>query len=95
MQCNLHFTKNVLDGPMAGAQVRTTTKCDDATEAVIWMQQLADGVHHDLILRGGYTAHNFSFETELAHDLAECIDGECQFCKEAAADFAYDLRGDH
>lgn len=90
--CNLHYTQNILDGQLAGAQLRKTVKCDDATEALIWMQQIAAGVQHDLILGADYTAHNFSFETEIGHDLGECVDGECQYCKEAAADMAYDLR---
>jgi hypothetical protein len=86
-----------VDGRLKGSQFRATVKCDDACEAVIWMQQIADGVQHDLILNAGYTAHAFSFETEIAHDLGECGGAsECAWCREqaayAAADAAYDLR---
>lgn len=96
---NLHYTKSILDGKLAGSQIRTVVKCDDAQEAVIWMQQISEGVQHDLMLGAGYTAHAFRFETELGHDLGECGGpDECAWCREAcayaAADFAMDLQGD-
>jgi len=97
---NLHYTKNILDGKLQGAQLRAVMKCDDAQEAVSWMLLIVDGVQHDLILGAGYTAHNFRFETELGHDLGECGGpDECAWCREegayAAADFKMDLRGDN
>lgn len=91
----LRYTKNILDGKLQGCQLRASTKLDNAVDAVEWAMMLADGIQHDSILRAGFTAHNFSFESELGHDLGECLLDECQFCAEAAADAAFDLREDN
>lgn len=95
---NVHFTKSILDGARKGAQLREVAHCENAVEGVDWAMTLGSGVHFDHVLKASYTAHGFRFETELAHDLAECGGpNECAWCREqmayAAADTAYDLRG--
>jgi hypothetical protein len=72
----IHFTKNMLDGPLAGCQLRASVRVRSAFEAGKLSSDLATGgIHTDPLTEGAWTAHNVhiaSLESELA-DLIEPV----------------------
>jgi hypothetical protein len=73
----VHFTKNILCGPLAGCQLAATVRVRSAFEAAKLSSDLhTGGIHTDLITEASWTAHNVnirSVESEL-DDLIEPVD---------------------
>ena len=73
----IEFTKNMLDGPLAGLQLRSSVRVRTAFEAGRLSSNLATGgIHTDELTQGAWTAHNVhirSLESELG-ELIEPVD---------------------
>lgn len=91
----VHFTKNMLDGALKGCQLHSILKMPSAARAAqVALELQGAGILRDVFTGDPFTAHNVdivSFEPELP----ELVEESAGWTAFEAADFAYDLRGDH
>ena len=73
----VHYTKNMLDGPLQGLQIEAAIRTTSAIEAAKYSSDLnVGGIHTDALTRAPWTAHNInitSTEDELV-DLIQPVD---------------------
>lgn len=87
----VRFTKNILDGPFKGRLMPVILKMPSAERAATVALHLnTAGVMSDLLSRGAYTCLDARIEV-----IEPELDDERDWDEYDAADFAYDLRGDH
>jgi hypothetical protein len=92
----VRYTKNILDGERQGFQIQDSFEVTSAWEASRRALHLSQaGILRDPITRETFTAHNVDIQS-IERELPDLVEGGGRgWDAYEAADFAYDLQGDH